>query len=82
MKQNLLNLKLSTLDKESCTSEVMVQHSLMLNTCIVWPTSRTNVIWIKCKHTVTYFSSHPHSKQYNAYAISMPAVGGQTLNNW
>lgn len=82
MKQNLLNFKLSTLEKESWTSEAMVQHSLILNICIVWPAGRTNVIWIKCKHTITYFSSHPHSKQYNTYAKSMPAVGGQTLNDW
>lgn len=82
MKQNLLNFKLSTLEKESWTSEAMVQHSSILNICIVWPAGRTNVIWIKCKHTITYFSSHPHSKQYNTYAKSMPAVGGQTLNDW
>lgn len=82
MKQNLLNFKLSTLEKVSWTFEAMVQHSSELNVCIVWPAGRTNVNWIKCKHTITYFSSHPHSKQYNAYAKSMPAVGGQTLNDW
>lgn len=40
------------------------------------------MVWIKCEHTITYFSSHPHSKLYNAYARSMPAVGGQGLNDW
>lgn len=73
---------MSALEKESGTFEVMVQHSSLLNICMVWPTGGTNVVWIKCEHTITHFSSHPHSKQYNAYARSMPAVGGQGLNDW